>query len=111
MTDTLADAKTLKDKIVQDLWNKVHYWSERKDRTSYENNEEYWWECKAHWSMFLDAVGLVEKVDCPGTVEQFSQNVRDVIDKNEWGWGANWSASIHFSAKRNVIDFVRERLP
>jgi hypothetical protein len=79
MTDQPTDAKTLKEKIMRDLDERSGYWHERKENTSYSNNEEYWWECKAYWSMFAEAAGLVKAIDCSGTVETFKVTVREAV--------------------------------
>ncbi len=73
------------------------------------------WELKARSVLFSEASKLIKEVPCDSSLADFCKEVvmamADKTKKNDWGWGSNWSNSIHVKIMREVhsevIDFLK----
>lgn len=73
------------------------------------------WELKARSVLFSEASKLIKEVPSDSSLADFCKEVvmamADKTKKNDWGWGSNWSNSIHVIIIREVhsevIDFLK----
>jgi hypothetical protein len=82
MSDKPVDAQALKKKIINDLRNQSDYWNDRKDKHPYEQDPEYFFECKENGESFYYTISMVEGIACSGTVEQFKKDLAAALEKN-----------------------------
>jgi hypothetical protein len=73
------------------------------------------WELKARSTLFLEASKMIEGIPCGTSLAEFIEGIimamADKTKNNDWGWGSNWSNSIHVKimceVHSEVIDFLK----
>jgi hypothetical protein len=80
-------------------------WNSRKhDAPSPNDENDYWWECKAKWAMCEDAVRIVENSETSGTREEYVARLQKAFDENRWGLMENWGSGPQWEARKLVFD-------
>jgi hypothetical protein len=103
MAETLPEVTALKQSLLNKFNESASEWNSRKhDAPSPDNDEDYWWECKAIWSMCLDAVRVIEKSEAAGTLEEYSARLRNTFADHRWGLMENWGSGPQRAAKQFV---------
>jgi hypothetical protein len=95
----------LKQKLIGIFREESSEWNSRKHSAPEpDDDNDYWWECKAKWSMCQDAVRLIRNCDETGTLEEYGKRLRNSFAENQWGTMENWGAGPQWQAKTLVFD-------
>jgi hypothetical protein len=105
MTETRDELNRLKQKLLGVFREEASEWNSRKhDAPSPNDEDDYWWECKAKWSMCLDAVRIVEKSETSGTREEYVAHLQKAFAENRWGFMENWGSGPEREGEALVFD-------
>jgi hypothetical protein len=105
-----AEVMELRKTILKDLRSQGNDWYSRKSDAP--GDSDYWWECKACWSIFYEAERLVEKVDTLGTLEEYKARVASAVSVYEnWGRGENWEYWMTQQAEKYVKRTIGKHVP
>ena len=111
MDENLRDLTPLKRKLLHLFKEEASEWNSRKQDAPSPNDEnDYWWESKAKWSMCLDAVSLIEECEPAGILEDYIAQLRKAFADHNWGFMENWGSGPHYEAKRLITNLLEKTL-
>ncbi len=111
MAETLSKVTVLRQSLLNKFDEAASEWNSRKhDAPSPDTDNDLWWECKASWSMCLDAVRVIEKCEIPGTREEYIARLRNAFTDHKWGSMENWGAGPQRTGKQFVARLLDELL-
>lgn len=105
MVEMHPETAELRQNFIKTFAVEASEWNSRKhDAPRPENDDDYWWECKAKWSICAEAETLVEKADTSGTPGEYIVRIRKMFSDQAWGSTGNWGSSSQYGATSLVKD-------